>query len=200
MNIPAEIGHPVRICSLAHVWEHLPDVIGFGKEQLFELHANHVVLAEGEPVIACVVVHHHDGPIAGTIVSLSEWLDLPTPSELFEIPDTAAALEDPAWTPRAFEPSLKTVTAKATSSQLREVIRLVHWWGTGRPITRTVNLLDDIARTTSCRELIVEASQTMGVVVRAAARRSVRRADRAQIIEGLQRIARLCKVQEENDD
>lgn len=63
--IPAEIGHPVRICSLAHVWEHLPSIDGIDKGQLFELHAHHVTISSEGPSVSCVVVHHDEGPIAG---------------------------------------------------------------------------------------------------------------------------------------
>ena len=198
--IPAEIGHPVRICSLAHVWEHLPSIDGIDKGQLFELHAHHVTISSEGPSVSCVVVHHDEGPIAGATISLVKWLGLPTPSELLEIPDTASALFDEGWVPRAYEPSLNAKVVKPVKGRVNDLLNLIQRWESGRPITRTLHLLEDITRTTFNKELIEQASQTMEIVMNVASRRNPRRAERMRVIQGLERVTILCSMEEKKDD
>ena len=200
MMIPAEIGHPVRICSLAHVWEHLQSIDGIDKGQLFELHAHHVTISSEGPSVSCVVVHHDEGPIAGATISLVEWLGLPTPSEFLEIPDTASALFDEGWVPRAYEPSLNAKVVKPVKGRVNDLLNLIQRWESGRPITRTLHLLEDITRTTFNKELIVEASQTMEIVMNVASRRNPRRTERTRIIQGLERVTILTSMDEKKDD
>ena len=201
MMIPAEIGHPVRICSLAHVWEHLPSIDGIDKEQLFELHAHHVTISSEGPSVSCVVVHHDEGPIAGATISLVEWLGLPTPSEFLEIPDTAiSALLDDDWKPLVYEPSLNAKVATPVKGRVNDLLNLIQRWESGRPITRTLHLLEDITRTTFNKELIVEASQTMEIVMNVASRRNPRRTERMRIIQGLERVTILTSMEEKKDD
>ena len=198
--IPAEIGHPVRICSLAHVWEHLPSIDGIDKGQLFELHAHHVTISSEGPSVSCVVVHHDEGPIAGATISLVEWFGLPTPSELLEIPDTASALFDEGWVPQAYEPSLNAKVVTPVKGRVNDLLNLIQRWESGRPITRTLHLLEDITRTTFNKELIVEASQTMEIVMNVASRRNPRRTERMRIIQGLERVTILSSMDEKKDD
>ena len=200
MMIPAEIGHPVRICSLAHVWEHLPSIDGIDKGQLFELHAHHVTISSEGPSVSCVVVHHDEGPIAGATISLVEWFGLPTPSELLEIPDTASALFDDSWVPQAYEPSLNAKVVTPVKGRVNDLLNLIQRWESGRPITRTLHLLEDITRTTFNKELIVEASQTMEIVMNVASRRNPRRTERMRIIQGLERVTILSSMDEKKDD
>ena len=200
MMIPAEIGHPVRICSLAHVWEHLPSIDGIDKEQLFELHAHHVTISSEGPSVSCVVVHHDEGPIAGATISLVEWLGLPTPSEFLEIPDTASALFDDEWKPQAYEPALNAKVVTPVKGRVNDLLNLIQRWESGRPITRTLHLLEDITRTTFNKELIVEASQTMEIVMNGASRRNPRRTERMRIIQGLERVTVLSSMEEKKDD
>ena len=198
--IPAEIGHPVRICSRAHVWEHLPSIAGIDKGQLFELHAHHVTISSEGPSVSCVVVHHDEGPIAGATISLVEWFGLPTPSEFLEIPDTASALFDEGWVPRAYEPSLNAKVVTPVKGRVNDLLNLIQRWESGRPITRTLHLLEDITHTTFNKELIVEASQTMEIVMNVASRRNPRRAERMRIIQGLERVTILTSMEEKKDD
>ena len=200
MMIPAEIGHPVRICSLAHVWEHLPSIDGIDKGQLFELHAHHVTISSEGPSVSCVVVHHDEGPIAGATISLVEWFGLPTPSELLEIPDTASALFDEGWVPQAYEPSINAKVVTPVKGRVNDLLNLIQRWESGRPITRTLHLLEDITRTTFNKELIVEASQTMEIVMNVASRRNPRRTERMRIIQGLERVTILSSMDEKKDD
>ena len=200
MMIPAEIGHPVRICSLAHVWEHLQSIDGIDKGQLFELHAHHVTISSEGPSVSCVVVHHDEGPIAGATISLVEWLGLPTPSEFLEIPDTASALFDDEWKPQAYEPSLNAKVVTPVKGRVIDLLNLIQRWESGRPITRTLHLLEDITRTTFNKELIVEASQTMEIVMNVASRRNPRRTERMRIIQGLERVTILTSMDEKKDD
>jgi hypothetical protein len=200
MMIPAEIGHPVRLCSLAHVWEHLPSIDGIDKGQLFELHAHHVTISNEGPSVSCVVVHHDEGPIAGATFSLVEWFGLPTPSELLEIPDTASALFDDDWVPQAYEPSLNVKVVTAAKGRVNDLLNLIQRWESGRPITRTLHLLEDITHTTFNKELIVEASQTMEIVMNVASRRNPRRAERMRVIQGLERVTILCSMDEKKAD
>jgi len=200
MIIPAEIGHPVRICSLAHVWEYLPSIDGIDKEQLFELHAHHVTISSEGPSVSCVVVHHDEGPIAGATISLVEWLGLPTPSEFLEIPDNASALFDEGWVPQAYEPSLNTKVVTPVKGRVNDLLNLIQRWESGRPITRTLHLLEDITHTTFNKELVMEASQIMEIVMNVASRRNPRRTERMRIIQGLERITVLSTKEEKKND
>jgi len=200
MIVPAEIGHPVRICALRQVWEHLPSIDGLDSEQLLELHAHHLAITNDGPAMSCVVVHHLDGPIAGATISLAEWFGLPTPSDLLEIPDTLSALLDPEWEPSVNEPGLNALGTVVFDGCVKELLHLIQRWETGRPITRTVNLLRGITEGAISMELMMVANQALEVVARVSRRRSPRRADRVDVIELLQRVVVLYSDREDEDD
>ena len=190
--VPCEAGPPVRLASLALIWEHVDrDQIDFDElrpDMVFELHIHHVHLDGG--VVNCLVVNS-SGPCAGVGLPIDTWRALPVPSELLEVPESPAGLLDAEWEPFAHEPGLNTETRLPTSANfsgrtnqylcVEDYPTLEKMWISKRPIVVTLRWCDEILGTWDDYEIVHPTTELIAILERYQGRKNVRKHDRMRV-------------------
>ena len=193
MMVPCEAGPPVRLASLALIWEHVDrDQIDFDElrpDMVFELHIHHVHLDSG--VVNCLVVNS-SGPCAGVGLPIDTWRSLPVPSELLEIPASPAGLFDGEWEPFVLEPGMNVVIDRllepSASGRLKRAVgiedypALEQMWVTRSPVVTTLRWCQEILRSWDTNHEITRPTmELVALLERQRGRRGIRKFDRVRI-------------------
>lgn len=187
MIIPFQVDSPIRLASSAFAQDEFEDG-PLAPDDVIELHAHHVLAVGTEVFVHCVVHLPHQGACGHAAVGIEEFLELPTPSDLVEVPRDIALLVDESWVPRRLEPQMRNF--RREQLQISEARHLLERWHKGRPITRTLKLLQQLRTESRTPELTSDVERLLELIVLKNFSRSVSAWERERIVDGLRRVIR----------